>query len=69
MLCAFFLLCSALDSGTLTENGIIDGTEVRLVPAIESGVTVSLCRWLQYIAVMQWDVSVSVGGREGGQLL
>ena len=35
--------CSALDSGTLTENGIVDGTEVRLVPAIESGVTVSLC--------------------------
>lgn len=32
---------SELDAGTLTENGIDDGTEVRLVPAIESGVTVS----------------------------
>lgn len=39
----FFFPCSALDTGTLTENGIDDGTEVRLVPAIESGVTVS-CR-------------------------
>lgn len=34
--------CSALDTGTLRDNGIEDGTEVRLVPAIESGVTVSL---------------------------
>ena len=32
---------SELASGTLAENGIADGTEVRLVPAIESGVMVS----------------------------
>ena len=30
---------SELDSGTLGENAIQDGTEIRLVPAVESGVT------------------------------
>ena len=34
--------CSELNAGTLSENSIEDGTELRLVPAIESGVTVSL---------------------------
>ena len=34
------LSCSELDSGTLGENAIQDGTEIRLVPAVESGVTV-----------------------------
>lgn len=32
---------SALESGTLSDNKIEDETELRLVPAIESGVTVS----------------------------
>ncbi len=32
---------SALGEGTLMENRIEGGTELRLVPAIESGVTVS----------------------------
>ena len=34
--------CSELNAGTLSENSIEDGTELRLVPAIESGVTVSV---------------------------
>ena len=33
-------LCSELVSGTLSSNNIEDGTEIRLVPAVESGVTV-----------------------------
>ena len=39
-------LCSELASGTLSSNSIEDGTEIRLVPAVESGVTVCVC--LQY---------------------
>ena len=38
----FSFTCSELDSGTLGENEIQDGSEIRLVPAVESGVTVSL---------------------------
>jgi len=34
------LSCSELDSGTLGDNAVQDGTEIRLVPAVESGVTV-----------------------------
>lgn len=33
--------CRELTSGSLSANGIEDGSEIRLVPAIESGVTVS----------------------------
>lgn len=40
-------LCSSshseLVSGTLSSNSIEDGTEIRLVPAVESGVTVCTC--------------------------
>jgi len=36
-----FLYCSPLEGGTLLNNKIESGTELRLVPAIESGVTVS----------------------------
>ena len=32
--------CSELVSGTLNSNSIEHGTEIRLVPAVESGVTV-----------------------------
>ena len=34
---------SELKSGTLTQNRISDGTEVLLVPALETGVAVSMC--------------------------
>ena len=34
---------SELISGTLSSNSIEDGTEIRLVPAVESGVTVCVC--------------------------
>ena len=35
------LFCSELNSGTLVDNSIHDGSELLLVPALESGVTVS----------------------------
>ena len=41
--------CSELVSGTLSSNSIEDGTEIRLVPAVESGVTV--CVYLPVLAV------------------
>ena len=39
---------SELQSGTLTQNSISDGTEVLLVPALETGVAVSEreCEWV-----------------------
>lgn len=36
----YVVTCSELVSGTLSSNSIEDGTEIRLVPAVESGVTV-----------------------------
>ena len=48
------LPCSELNAGTLSENSIEDGTELRLVPAIESGVTVSVVCWpvCTYVYIM-----------------
>lgn len=37
----FMMFCRELVSGSLVSNGIEEGSEIRLVPAIESGVTVS----------------------------
>lgn len=57
---------SELQSGTLSENRIVDGTELRLVPAVESGVTVSnikhkiLSPWSVLSAVFTMCVSVCV---------
>ena len=47
----FLFSCSELQAGTLRENRIEDGTEIRLVPAVESGVMVSVLLARVHIAV------------------
>ena len=46
------IICSELVSGTLSSNNIEDGTEIRLVPAVESGVTVCTCTCRLYVCTI-----------------
>ena len=53
MLYSLSLSCSELDSGTLGDNAVQDGTEIRLVPAVESGVTVRFL-WALEQSSLKW---------------
>lgn len=52
--------CSELVSGTLSSNSIEDGTEIRLVPAVESGVTVCTCACMCRCTYVVIDVYVEI---------
>ena len=34
------LFCRELKNGSLSDNGVSDGSEIRLIPSLESGVNV-----------------------------